>query len=162
MTKPHKVRNHILNDGVAENRYEIYKKAIEKYNLAFEKGFYFEAIAIVESLIADRMESRLGELSKEEVEFNTLSNLKDRLNGKTNKYPRLEDNIELINTYNKIVSDWAGKRNKALHQIAKISMAESKDWDEFNLEAKSTAEEGKKWFYLLNKLIQKERRNNKK
>jgi hypothetical protein len=62
MAQSHKTRNHIGLAGVAQNRHEIYVKAFEHYSLAMDQGFYLEAIAIIESIIADRMESRLGEL----------------------------------------------------------------------------------------------------
>ena len=158
MAKEHKLRNHIGEKGVAQNRYEIYDHAMSRYNLAFEAGFYFEAVAIMESVIADRMESRIGELIKQEVEFDTLGNLRDKLNGKKDKYPVIETNADLANLYNKIVSDWAGKRNKALHQVVKISIKEPKDWKTTLTEAKIAAEEGKKHFNELNKLLKGERK----
>ena len=156
--KPQKIRNHIGNQGVAQNRYEIYKQAMSRYNLAMKEGFYFEAVAIMESLIADRMESRIGELTNQQVIFDTLGNLRDQLNGKPDYYPRIETNEELIKVYNKVVSDWAGKRNKALHQIVKISIKEPKDWTVFLTEAKKAAEEGKTHFNELNKLLKRERK----
>lgn len=158
MVKEHKIRNHIGNEGVAQNRYEIYKHAMSRYKLAFEQGFYFEAVAIMESVIADRMESRIGELTNTEVSFDTLSNLRDRLIGKKDKYTKIETNEDLEKLYNKIVSDWAGKRNKALHQVVKISIKEPKDWETTLSKAKEAAEEGKKYFNELNKLLKRERK----
>ncbi len=158
MAKNHKIRNHIGEDGVAQNRYEIYKNAMSRYKLAFEKGFYFEAVAIMESVIADRMESRIGELTKTEVGFDTLSNLRDKLNGKKDKYQKIETNVDLEKLYNKIVSDWAGKRNRALHQVVKISIKEPKDWETTLSDAKIAAEEGKKHLNELNKLLKRERK----
>lgn len=159
MVKKHKIRNHTGNEGIAENRYEIYKHAMSRYKLAFEQGFYFEAVAIMESVIADRMESRIGELTNTEVNFDTLSNLRDKLNGKKDKYPTIEPNQELQKLYNKIVSDWAGKRNKALHQIVKISIKEPKDWQTTLTKAKEAAEEGKKYFKELDKILKRERKS---
>lgn len=156
--KPKKIRNHIANEGVAANREELYRRAIRRYNTAMEQGFYFEAIAIMESIIADRMESRIGELTQEPVPFNTLGNLRDRLNGKKDEFPRIETNEDLSKLYNKVVSVWAGKRNAALHQIVKISMEEPKDWTEFLTDAKEAAKEGRKIFQELNNLLQKDRR----
>jgi len=160
MERPHRTRNHIANEGVGQNRYNSYKNAIKRYHMAMEQGFYLEAVAIMESIIADRLESRLGELTQAEVTFGNLGSLREELLNA--EEGALETNPILVKLYNKILSDWAGKRNKALHQIVKINNAEEKDWDNFLAESKIAAEEGMQYFRLLNKELSKERRNNSK
>lgn len=154
--KLHKKRDHIATQGVAKNRSEIYKKALKKYKVSIEQGFYIEATAICESLITDRMESRIGELCKKDVYFGNLGELKKVL------VNYLETDEGLLEIYKYILDKWAPKRNKIIHQIVKISQAGKKDWDKFMAEAKQTAEEGMAIFRELDKLLTKVRKNTKK
>ena len=154
MAQTHKTRDNVGTPGVAQNRFEIFKEVISRYNQSMQDQYYLEAIALCESLITDRMESRLGELKNADVEFGTLSNLKDQLLG-FKGYPKLETDAILEKLYNKICSTWAGERNKAIHQSAKISKASTKDWNAFLSEAKKTAEDGMKYFRELDKQLTK-------
>lgn len=153
-----KTRDDIGTPGVAQNRYEILKEVISRYNKSMKNEYYLEAIAICESLITDRMESRLGELKKVSVEFDTLSNLRNQLLG-NRRYPKLETNTSLERLYNEICSKWAGQRNKAIHQSAKISKASPKVWDDFLKDAKEAAEEGMEYFRALDNELKKQRKN---
>ena len=63
-----KIRAAIL-DIPGQERNEIIKAAISRYNTAIEHSFFLEATALMESLISDRLESRLGELIKTPVSF---------------------------------------------------------------------------------------------
>ena len=77
MSKP-KIRATILDIPGIE-RYEIIKAAMSRYNTAIEHSFFLEATALMESLISDRLESRLGELIKAPVLFDTIGNLLNSL-----------------------------------------------------------------------------------
>lgn len=41
-------------------RYDLYKAVIHRYKEAMEKGFFLEAITLMESLISDRLESAIN------------------------------------------------------------------------------------------------------
>jgi hypothetical protein len=60
-------------------KYDIIRSSMSQYNKAVESGFYFEATTLIESLICDRLESRLGELTKDAVTFKTLGRLREEL-----------------------------------------------------------------------------------
>ena len=77
MSKP-KFRATIL-DIPGIDRYEIIKSAISRFNTVVEYSFFLEATVIIESLICDRLESRIGELTEEPVEFGTLADLLKKL-----------------------------------------------------------------------------------
>lgn len=154
MSKAHKTRDNINTPGVAQNRYEILKEVISRYNDAMKNGYYLEAVTLCESLITDRMESRYGELTKNDIEFNTLGNLRNLLNGNT-KNPKVETDPTLENLYNLICNAWASERNKAVHQAAKISKLTPKDWNAFLTDAKKAAEDGMKYFRELDKELKK-------
>lgn len=154
MAKAHKTRDNINTPGVAQNRYDILKEVISRYKDAMKNGYYLEAVALCESLITDRMESRYGELTKVDPEFNTLSGLRNLLNGNKNQ-PKVETDPTLENIYNLICNTWASERNKAVHQAAKISKASPKVWSAFLSDAKKAAEDGMKYFRELDKQLKK-------
>jgi hypothetical protein len=158
MSSPSRPRDHIGNEGVADNRYVLYKAAFDRYTMAMEASYFLEAVAIMESVISDRMESRLGELTGQDVGFQTLSALRDNLLGNKGG-PKLEQDPQLEALYNRIVSDWAGKRNRTLHQFVKISQDGKKELDIFLGDSKLAAEEGRALFDALDKRLKQHRRN---
>jgi hypothetical protein len=133
-----KIRASIL-DVPGIEKHEIIKLAISRFNVALEHSFFLEATALIESLICDRLESRIGELTNKPVEFGTLGDLLKKLNS-------IETDIELKNIMNNILYQWAGKRNIVIHQAAKIELGKKKDWNDYLRLAKSTAIEGRKAF----------------
>ena len=140
-----------IHDNSGVERYEIIKSAISRFNTAIEHSFFLEATALIESLICDRPESRIGELTQKSVEFGTLGDLLKKLNS-------IETDIELKKIMNNIFYQWAGNRNIVIHQAAKIELGKKKDWNEFLRLSESTAKEGRKAFDCYNKRLQKLRR----
>lgn len=111
------------SEEVGHARYELYRGANKQLKQAIEQGFWIEAIAICESLLSDRLESRLSHLgnhSEEARRQRTLGALvkiisnTDRKNG----------NEKLHEIYEEI-RVWARKRNKAVHEAVKISDGQS-------------------------------------
>ena len=107
----------------------------------------------MESLISDRLESRLGELKKEPVSFNTISNLLNALR-------KIETDTLLEDIMNKKLNDWCGERNKVIHQAAKIELGKKKDWKDFLKQAEKTAKDGRIIFDAFNKQLNKVRKIN--
>lgn len=58
-----------------KERHEPIKAAISRYNTSIEHSLFLEATALMESLVSDRLESRLGELKKDPKSFDTIGNL---------------------------------------------------------------------------------------
>ena len=145
-----KIRATIL-DIPGQERYEIMKAAISRYNTAIEHSFFLEATALMESLISDRLESRLGELKKEQISFDTIGNLLNALR-------KIETDTVLKEIMNKQINMWCGERNKVIHQAAKIGLGKKKDWKDFLKQAEKTAKDGRKIFDAYNKQIKKLRR----
>ena len=85
------------------------------------------------------------------VEFGTLGDLLKKLNS-------VETDVELKKIMNKVLNQWAGKRNIVIHQAAKIELGKKKDWNDYLLLAESTAIEGRKAFDNYNKQLEKIRR----
>ena len=132
-------------------RYEIIKSALGRFNTAFEHSFFLEATALIESLICDRLESRIGELTQNPVDFGTLGDLLKKLNS-------IETDVGLKNIMNNMLYQWAGNRNIVIHQAAKIELGKKKDWNDYVRLSESTAKEGRKAFDDYNKQLQKLRK----
>jgi hypothetical protein len=145
-----KIRASILEVS-GQDRYEIIKTVMNRFNTAIEHAFFLEATALIESLICDRLESRLSELTEEDVEFGTLGELLKRLN-------EIETDQPLKVIMNKNIYQWTGKRNVVIHQAAKIQLGKKKDWIDFLRKAESTAKEGRSAFDNYNKQLTKLRR----
>jgi hypothetical protein len=146
-----KIRATILDiDG--KLRYNIIKSVIDRFNNALINGYYFEATTLMESLICDRLESRLGELKKKQTLFNTIGN-------NIKELQKIESDEILL----KIISDikeWSNQRNAVIHEAAKIELGVDKDWEIFISNAKQVALNGKKLFYALNATLKKIRKIN--
>ena len=153
MSSP-KIRATILKiPGI--DRCEIIKSAISRFNTAIEHSFFLEATALIESLICDRLESRIGELTHNTVEFGTLGDLLKQLN-------KIENDNLLKEIMNKKLNQWTGSRNIVIHQAAKIQQDHKKDWNSFIKLAEQTAKEGRNAFDKYNGQLQKLRRQKSK
>jgi hypothetical protein len=117
---------------------------------AFNAGFYLEPITLYESLISDRLSSRLNNLGNNKQDFDTLG----ELIGAMDK----ENNEKLRNFVKKEISEWKQKRNKALHEIPKREEGDTRTATEKYEECKAIAEEGKKLFNELRNCIDRVRR----
>jgi hypothetical protein len=152
---PHKklkLRAH--NDGpqsrVAKQRQYLYRDAIRRVNHAMAAGFYLEAITILESMISDRLESRLSKIHRDNHEkrkFSNLSPLAQELAGiKTSEC----DEAKWV--YNQIIR-WADRRNASVHEMAKLLEGCDKSWDVKYKEVKQAALEGKRIFRMLDLVV---------
>ena len=129
------------------------RAAVSRYNTAMEHNFYLEATVLIESLIANRLESRLAELTSDEVEINTLGNLIKKINNS-----KLETDNELTSIMNTKIASWCNKRNIAIHRAAKLVKDEKKEFAQFLETAKDTATEGRKIFDIYNKRLKQLRK----
>lgn len=140
-------------DISGQERHAIIKAAISSYNTAIEHSFFLEATALMESLISDRLESRLGELMKTPVSFDTIGNL-------LNSLRKVETDAVLKEIMNKQINNWCGDRNAVIHQAAKIELGKKKEWMDFIKQAEKTAKDGRKIFDAYNKQLKKLRSTN--
>ena len=123
-------------------RYEVYKAVLDQYKKSVEAGFYLEAITLMESIITDRLESKLifsGLISKEEA-FRTLDNCLKKLKNHFEILP--SDLIDAL-------SAWKDERNRALHEMAKIEEGDETTFDQRYSSLKAVAEDGHGLFKRL-------------
>lgn len=149
-------KKRVINTGPksvpAQARRGLYRHAISRINNAIEQRYPLEAIALLESMIADRLEARLACLhqqSPEKRNLSTLGNLTQELSGDA-----LKESKEAQDLYQK-VKEWAHGRNEALHEMVKLAECSEKDWEEKVGEAQATAEKGLTLFRKLDALVRR-------
>lgn len=98
--------------GYGTQRRILFEKARDHINKSISDGYFCEAISIIESIISDRLESRLSYLDKKNVGFWTLGKLIVSLL-KLETDPELKEIIQQVDK-------WREKRNKALHEMVKV------------------------------------------
>ena len=123
------------NSAVGKHRREIYKSAFKQIKLANEAGFYLEAITLIESLITDRLESRLSYLDGKDFSFKTIGKLIE-------KSIKIETDSELKKLIEIDLRKWADGRNKSLHEMAKIAEGDFSSWDDRYFKLKKIASDG--------------------
>ncbi|MCR4835467.1 MAG: hypothetical protein K5899_03670 [Bacteroidaceae bacterium] len=146
-----------IHDGAGMPRHDRYKAAIEHCNKAKKEGFFLEAIAIEESLIADRLESLTNEIKGGGWSYNPAGKLVWNLL----KNYRLHLNEELIEWLKK-VQVWCRTRNYAIHRMAKLTPDLKGSFDEDYSKLPAVTEEGMKVFRGLDNAIRKYRKSKAK
>ena len=151
---PPKIRATINSDGVGEHRHNLYSYVLGKINDAIEQGYYIEAITLLESIIADRLESLCNEISNSNVySYNMLG----RLINAAKQYIISE---QWQPTLNKL-DEWRKQRNHAIHEMAKIEQNDTTNFKDRYASCKIYAENGKTLFREIDNQIRKYRKINK-
>ena len=143
-----KIRAIANNHETGQKRYQLYKKVHERINESIEKGFHLEAISLIESLISDRLESRITFLKGNDFSFKTLESLIRRIEVE-------EDDREFKLIVLDELKEWKNDRNKALHEMAKMEINDTETWEERMVNVQKIAEDGKE---LLKKIKKREQK----
>lgn len=140
--------------GAAANpdRSALYRAANGRIKDAIEQGFPLEAVGLLESIIADRLESHIGDLSGKPVGFGTLGRLIPRA-------ATLDDSAEMAQLAERLDA-WRQERNRVVHEMAKVSVADAAgvDWATRSRAAAVVARQGIRLFRDLDKHIRARRR----
>jgi len=117
----HAIRDVGGHGGLGSRRHERYRAAFDRVMDCVEKEYYLEAIAILDSLICDRLSSRLAYVMGSDVDlYWTCPWLCGKLLGKDPpKNARCEKDQDFRNAVRDI-QKWADRRNEALHSTAKV------------------------------------------
>ena len=145
--------------------HERYVEAWKRINNSIEAGFFFEAIAIEESIISNRLTSFLfgNELmTKKDVEGNphrSFGWLISRLRSAASD-PTWEDPAALANN----LDAWRKHRNTALHALAKSFPGHPTEvpLSEFLADVEKTAKEGKELAKSVSKWQKRQHTKSKK
>lgn len=124
--------------AAGRKRFELYANGYRQIDKAYASGFYIECIAILESIIADRLEARRAKVNPNDPvkhKFEVLGTLTRRLDQ--------EDPDENIRPLYEQISKWSVKRNAAAHQMVKLgSKTFRKKWSNRYRDLKTTVDEG--------------------
>lgn len=153
------------------NKYNFYKNAFELMELAKihkSLNYTIAAIAIIESIIADRTQSYIAYREKEWFELQKEKHIKTaELVDKCNKYFKKEKIVIKRRDLTKFESndlfvdlkEWLKKRNNIIHSFAKASINNNKiTYDEFVHYTITTSEEGIALATLLNKWFKNQKK----
>ncbi|AYF76079.1 hypothetical protein D7D52_22075 [Nocardia yunnanensis] len=117
-----RVREKAQEPGMGVRRVERYTAAFDWVIACLESGHFLEAVAVLDSLIGDRLASRFSYLRKEQpLESMTVGGLSEALlNGYAKKSnPVIESDPQFRAVIEDILA-WSKARNNAIHATAKI------------------------------------------
>lgn len=100
--------------GLGTKRFLRYRAAFARVRESEKSGYYLEGIAIVDSLLSDRLASRLGHLrgTYPEIQLTTGALCKELLGRAIEKDTAFRAEVERI-------KEWVKTRNDAIHATAK-------------------------------------------
>lgn len=126
-------------------KHELIVSAHKRVSYAINKGFHIEAIALLESIMADRLESAIY-ATKPEI-------------SKKNSLGALIKSAEEMKVLETILADelrnWNDARSKVIHEMVKLNPAIDSTWKERTTFAKETAESGKELYRKLDKVVKR-------
>lgn len=131
---------------IAKARAAMYKSAYSRIAESSKAGFHLEAITIIESLISDRLESRLTFVLQRDFSFQHLGSL-------ITKARQVETDPTLLNLVDQDLDKWRKSRNKALHEMAKIADGDTSSWQDRVNGLVPISEEGLKLLKTIEKQI---------
>jgi hypothetical protein len=146
-----KMRAHNLpGSGVGKKRKTLYAAAFNRIDGAIKIGFYLEAICLIESIMADRLEARVAWLTNQTIrKFDNLGPLLNLLQPDKRKTKRRkivtglpESDREALKIY-KEVNIWRDVRNKAVHEMAKLHETDQPSWEDRYRELHDIAVKGR-------------------
>jgi hypothetical protein len=156
----------LINAGrtssVAKARQALYRSCTARIKEAIKLGFYLEAIALLESMITDRLESRIAAIHGQDENYRKFRTIGHLLHGRVYKDKSknvvgllnggLGEPNDLIDVYREI-NEWSNDRNVCLHQMVKLDGKSDKEWEPRIAYAEKTAKSGQKIFRSLSRLI---------
>ena len=108
---------------IAKLRQHMYQSAFARIKEANNAGYYLESITLIESMLSDRLESRLTYLLKTDFSFKNLGSL-------IKKAREIENDLILRKYLAEDLDLWRDARNKALHEMVKIADGETITWND--------------------------------
>ena len=130
-SRPTRIENSAL---ARKAREDLYHRAYSRVNKAIARGFHIEAIAILESLMCDRLENLLQSINPEsKVELGSLGKL----------YNSVNKEVEIPELLLADLKQWNKARSQVIHQLVKISDVDAVNWRDRMAFARKTSREGK-------------------
>jgi hypothetical protein len=149
MDKSGKARASSEQVDVAHARHQLFKVGFARINDAIEHRYFLEAICLIESLLADRMESRTSDHVEAFTGFMNLGSLLKRLDA-CETDPRLR-------LLNQQVDCWRLSRN-AIHEVMKIGAHHISPWPARVAQLRDSAIAGRKLLRAYDVAVRQARR----
>lgn len=130
---------------------ELYRKAHKHLDRATNKGSHIEVIAILESLMSDRLESAISSITGQSQAVNSLGSLISKFH----QIHPLDEELRLR------LHEWNRHRSQIIHQIVKLTENYTPTWAERITFARRIAAEGKILLKELRKVTDKVIRNSR-
>ena len=128
-------KTHPDDPEIAALKAELHRLANGYLQAAIDAGNWYEAIAIAESLISDRIESYFAEHHDRHDMLSLEGNIRN-MEEVANLYK--PEDLQLVVD----IKIWKEDRNKAIHEIVKVRKGEKLDWESRISAASATAKEG--------------------
>jgi len=138
---------------IGRMRYDLYRRSHRRLNKALRHGFWLEAIAIEEAIIADRLESLLYALG--------TTDSMATLNQSRNKLWKHHRDL-LPHDINEKLTKWWSGRNFALHMIVKYGNDIEYSWTYRLQKARECARSGDLLVSEVSKFVSRELRKIKR
>lgn len=109
--------------GLGTARYDIIQKAAQQVASAHSSGFCVESLMLLESILSDRIQSRLDHLRGGPLQA------RPALGQMLKEWEKLENVSDFADLIPR-VDAWAKTRNEAAHGMAKLPDLDGPTWDE--------------------------------
>jgi len=149
MDKSGKTRASSEQADVAHARQQLFKVGFARINDAIEHRYFLEAICLIESLLADRMESRTSDHVEAFSGFMNLGPLLNRLAA-----CETDARLRLLNQE---VDCWRQSRN-AIHEVMKIDAHHISPWPARVAQLRDSAIAGRKLLRAYDVAVRQARR----
>ena len=127
---------------------ELISNAYKRIERAQALGFHIEAVAIIESLISDRLESAIANRESMPIK---VSNLGPALN-------QLLQSGFLTHDLAEEISSWGRNRAKVVHEMVKVTVVQDSNWKERMRFAKYVSIEGFRLLLVLDSLVKEHKK----
>ncbi len=119
---------------LGKSKQELYRQAHKRITRSINKGSHIEAVALIESIMSDRIESAISVITNKPVIASTLGSLFKKLN-------ELEPAPIDLRT---AIWEWNQSRAFVIHQMVKLTNEVDSSWTERITYSRKTAAEGLK------------------
>lgn len=117
---------------LGKSKQQLYKLAYKRVQSSIRRGAHIEAIALLESIMSDRIESAISSVTRKPVSASTLGSIFKTLD----KLSPADDDLKAL------VWAWNESRGLVIHQMVKLTNDYNSTWAERVKFAKTTAQEG--------------------
>jgi hypothetical protein len=122
----------VYTPELGKSKQQLYRFAHKRVQSSIRKGAHIEAIALLESIMSDRIESAISSVTRKPVSASSLGSLFKTLD----KLSPADTDLKAL------VWDWNESRGLVIHQMVKLTNDYNSTWAERVKFARVTAQNG--------------------